>query len=219
MRRRPVPTTAIVRPPSSSARLVRGAVDPLGEPAHDRVARGDEAGGDRASGVEAARRRAARADDGDRALVLGAEPAANEEERGPVVDRAEVDGVVVAEHGDEAHALLLPGRDLVADRVEIGRGGLLLLREEDERLVLVGIDVATLQDRERAARSLGELRVVVPGAIASADEGDEGCVLASIVHGEHVFYQVGRPALPTTVDEQAAGCATTLEGGGNGRRH
>ena len=145
--RSPVPTTAMVRPESPSAVSCAQTVDSVGEPADDRVPGLDKSFGDLPRGVEAACRRLARADDGDRALVRREQRSAGEEERRPIVDRAEVDRVVVVEHGDERHPLRFPRVDLVRDRVEVDDVLVTLGGEEGERLVLVRIDVAALEDR------------------------------------------------------------------------
>ena len=65
------------------------------------------------------------------------------------------------------------------------------------------LDVPAFENRQRAPRSLGELRVVVPGPIAPAQKGDESCVLAVIIHSEHVFYQGSQT--------HAAGCSGTVD--------
>ncbi len=61
-----------------------------------------------------------------------------------------------------------------------------------ERLLLVGIGVATVEDRHRAACRLGELRVVVPRTVALAKERDHRGLFLSISHSEHMFYQLSR---------------------------
>jgi len=92
------------------------------------------------------------------------------------VNRAQVRGVGLVQHGENVEALVPPRRDLLDDRVEIflrGRRGIRMEQRESPR----GVEslVLSSQHCNRASRRLDQVGVVVPEAIPAAHEFDDCC--------------------------------------------
>src|SRR5579884_250071 len=144
---------------------VSRGIDPGCQARDDRVPAVYEFLREVAGGTDALRGGGSRADDGDRSRVGGVEPALEEDQRRAIVNLAEVRGVIGVEHRKKLKPSVRPEPNLLLDRVEA------VPREQAALRV---------QDRERAARILDQLRISMHGSLrarssatTAADSADE----------------------------------------------
>jgi hypothetical protein len=171
-------------PPGLEGCCMGGGVNSRGEAADYDITGIDEPSGDRPSLPDAALRRSPRSDNRDGPLVTVAQRTSDEEDWGPVMNHAQVDGVCGIEDGDRFNSVTFPGEHPVLELVE--RHLLLVDLEQPVGRRAAGL----LEQPERASLFLDGTGDAIPGQITVSHDRQDGGRLTSADQGattEHTF--------------------------------